>query len=345
MPRSSRRRALQRIAGRREQPPRPISPPAPASVTATALEPNGSMADRYYAMAESMNTRGAMELAVPFYRQAVALLLAEREALQQRLGVAAAPAAAGALPLDELHGLLEAAEALGQGQPEKRESPELPDLNARIAELASELTAESALQVIAGLKALADSHGRQLPVAGLALLGKAQMLLGQAADGLQSFEAALAQEPDQPDLQINTGAARLANGDVNGALSLLQLVWQQGLEALEPATQKALLRNLAAAEAKAGHVAAALQLRRRWLELDAEAVPLDRWLRWAQAGLSGTEKGAPARVAALELLQALQQLAPAERTVLQVLADALEDQGDYREASLLYRQLLRPQQA
>ena len=342
MPRSSRRRALQRIAGRREQPRRPVSSPALPSVTATALEPNGSMADRYYAMAESMNTRGAMELAVPFYRQAVALLLAEREALQQQLGVAAAPAAPGSLPLDELHGLLEAAEALGQGQPAK---PEGADLEARIAELSSELTAESALQVIAGLKALAEGHGQQLPVAGLALLGKAQMLLGKTADGLQSFEAGLALAPEQADLQINTGAARLANGDVHGALTLLRGMWKKGLEALDPATQLALLRNLAAAEAKAGNVAAALQLRRRWLELDAQAVPLNRWLGWAQAGLNGTEKGAPARAAALELLQALQQRAPEERSVLQALADALEDQGDYREAALLYRQLLRPQQA
>ena len=90
MSRSSRRKSLQRTA-RQEQPPCPIQPSA--SVTATELEPNGSMADRYYAMAESMNTRGAMELAVPFYRQAVALLLAEREGLQQQLGVSAAPSA------------------------------------------------------------------------------------------------------------------------------------------------------------------------------------------------------------------------------------------------------------
>ena len=72
------------------------------------------MADRYYAMAETMNTRGAMEMAVPFYRQAIALLLAEREALQQKLGGADAQPVAEALPLNELQGLLEAAEALGK---------------------------------------------------------------------------------------------------------------------------------------------------------------------------------------------------------------------------------------
>ena len=48
------------------------------------------MADRYYSMAENMNTRGAMEMAVPFYRQAITLLLAERASLQQKLGGASA---------------------------------------------------------------------------------------------------------------------------------------------------------------------------------------------------------------------------------------------------------------
>ena len=73
--------------------------------TATPLELDGSMADRYYAMAENMNTRGAMEMAVPFYRQAITLLLAERASLQQKLGGASAQPVAQELPMDELHGL------------------------------------------------------------------------------------------------------------------------------------------------------------------------------------------------------------------------------------------------
>ena len=60
----------------------PTLNPQPQSV---AIE-NESMADRYYAIAETMNTRGAMELAVPFYRQAVALLLAERDESTRRKG-------------------------------------------------------------------------------------------------------------------------------------------------------------------------------------------------------------------------------------------------------------------
>ena len=71
---------------------------------------------------------------------------------------------------------------------------------------------------------------------------------------------------------------------------------------------------------------------------------MQRWLSWAQQGLEDSDKTSPVRQAALALLTALQQAVPEERSLVQVLADALEDQGDYREAALLYRQLLRPQQ-
>ena len=140
------------------------------------------MADRYYAMAETMNTRGAMEMAVPCDRQAITLLLAERASLQQKLGGASAQPVAQELPLDELHGLLEAAKALGQSA--SMPAPTATDvraqaapaaamapgpsitresIEAQIAELATELGKENALQVIAGLKALADAAGGQLP--------------------------------------------------------------------------------------------------------------------------------------------------------------------------------------
>jgi len=319
------------------------------------------MADRYYAIAENINRRGAMEMAVPFYRQAITLLLAERALLQQKLGGACAQPLAKELPMDELHGLLEAAEELGQSAstqaptatdvrsqaataPAARQPITRESIESQIAELASELGKDNALQVIAGLKALADGSGGHLPASGLALLGKAQMLLGQPADGLQSFEAALTAAPADQELQINTGAARLATGDVQGALALLRGVWQQGLDALQPGSQQALLRNLSAAEAKAGYMAGALQLRLKWFQRDPQAVPFQRWMTWAQQGLEGTDKDSPARQAAMALLTALQQAVPEERSLLQVLADALEDQGDYRQAALLYRQLLRPQQ-
>ena len=44
----------------------------------------------------------------------------------------------------------------------------------------------------------------------------------------------------------------------------------------------------------------------------------------------------------LALLQDLHRLKPEERSVKEALADALESEGEYRQAALLYRDLLRP---
>lgn len=301
------------------------------------MDQDGSAADRYYDMAESLNVRGAMEMAVPFYRQAIALLLAERENLQAQLGGAASKPVGGDLPLEELHGLLKSAEALGS-ETKQNVGPSMDD---QIQELAAELNQASALQVMAGLKAIADRSGRPMPAAGFALLAKAQMLLGKTADGLKSFEAALAAEPDSIDFQINTGAARLAEGDVDGALMLLRGVYNAGVETLELKIVSALLKNLSVAEARADHLDEALRLRLQWFQLAPESVPVERWLKWAKEGLASSAQDAPARSLGLDLLKALQEQHPQDRKLMQGLADALEDQGDYREASLLYRELLR----
>lgn len=318
------------------------------TANANTLEPPSAMSDQYYAMAEAMNSCGAMELAVPFYRQAVALLLyrqaaalllAERASLQAQLGESySSNNTAESLPMDELHGLLKAAEVLqqqGQGAAKASQTSVTEasmDVETRITELAEELNRDSAWQVMAGLRVIAEAQGQSLPISGLKLLGKAQMLLGQSADALKTFEAALKQAPDQADLIVNTGAARLANGDATGAATLLRGLWEQGAEGLETSTHNALLRNLAATEQKLGRVQDALQLRLRWLELDPDAAPPARQLQWARLGLEG---GAPE--AALTLLRQLHRRLPADRLVMQHLADALEQQGEYREASLLYR--------
>ncbi|WP_413404367.1 MULTISPECIES: hypothetical protein [unclassified Synechococcus] len=313
-------------------------------------EIDGSAADRYYAMAEEMNTRGAMELAVPFYRQTVALLLAERQAFQQQLGASATNSVGAGLPMDALNGLLKAAETIGQAKENKsaESSTEAafarPSIEIQIAELSAELSKENALQVMAGLRALSESNGGKLPATGLSLLGKAQMLLGNATDGLKSFEAASSVAPDDREIQINVGAARLVQGDVEGALDQLRGVWSEGFDNLQSRSQQPLLRNLSAAEAKSGFLAGALQLRLKWFQLNPQANPLERWLCWAKQGLEGSEKDSSLRMAALALLEALQKAQPEDLNLLQHLADALEDQGDYREASLLYQQLLRPQQ-
>ena len=334
--------------------------PQPQSV---AIE-NESMADRYYAIAETMNTRGAMELAVPFYRQAIALLLCERDNLRQQLPEGQSDPANKALSIDELHGLLEAAQAWeGQqedtlkNRPEENlegrsedisqqiEPPETievtrPSLDSRINELAEELTPSSAQQVLVGLLEL-ETEANSLPASGLSLRGKALMLQGEQTAALASFEAAMALAPKQADLRINTGGARLANGDASGALNLLHQVHREGLEQLNKPTTNALLRNLGTAESQAGNVAAAIRIRHQWLLLNPAAVPIQRWLSWTQTGFK-QPSGDQARQEAIDLLKDLHRLAPDQRSVMETLAMALEKDGDYRTASLLYRELLRP---
>ncbi len=219
-------------------------------------------------MAEEMNSRGAMELAVPFYRQAMALLLAERNQLRAQLPQASGNAAQ-ALPLDQLHGLLEAAEHWEQQQDEpsrqshgahtvlsEPEPEQAADLESSIAELAADLSAASAQQVLAALTELEQQHG-DLPASGYGLRGKAWMLAGDAQAALAAFESACQEEPGRVDLQVNRGAALLASGHTAAALDALRLVYQQHYELLEGEAKIALLRNLATAEARGGELALA----------------------------------------------------------------------------------------
>lgn len=315
----------------------PSQPPRQAPASA---EP--ALADRYYAMAEEMNSRGAMELAVPFYRQAMALLLAERNQLRAQLPQASGKGAQ-ALPLDQLHGLLEAAQHWEQQQdePPRQQEPEPPaDLEPSIAELADDLSAASAQQVLAALTELEQQHG-DLPASGYGLRGKAWMLAGDAQAALAAFESACQAEPGRIDLQVNRGAALLASGHTEAALEALRLVYQQHYEHLEGEAKIALLRNLATAEARGGELAVALHLRRQWLQLDPTGQPSERWLQWARQGLAIDQPEA-AHQAAVQLLQRLHEHRPGERPVMEALAEALEGAGQFREASLLYRSLLRP---
>ncbi len=325
--------------------------PQPQSI---AIE-NESMADRYFAIAEKMNTHGAIELAVPFYQQAINLLLCERNNLRQQLPNGQNNPAT-TMSFDELPGLLEAAQAWEAQQGEdlkvnladsakRTESTEAiessrPSLDSRINELAEELTSTSAQQVLAGLVEL-ETESNSLPACGLSLRGKALMLQGEHTAALASFEAALALAPEQTDLRINTGAARLANGDASGALNLLHQVHSEGLEQLDKPTSNALLRNLSTAESRAGNVAEAISIRREWLRLNPAAVPIKKWLGWAVSGLQ-QPSGDTCRVEAISLLKDLHKLVPNERSVLEPLAMALEEEGEYRAASLFYQKLLRP---
>jgi len=290
--------------------------------SSSSVDP-AALADRYFAMAEEMNSRGAMELAVPFYRQALTLLMAERKQQQQKL------------PADQLHGLLAAAEHWQQ-QP----VPVL-DIEQSIAELTEDLNQASAQQVLAALEELENKKGL-LPSNGYALRGNACILLGNPEAAVQAFQSGCKAEPTRLDLHINHGGALLASGETEAALSVLRSVYKNQLDLLASNEKTALLRNLAAAEAKEGDFATALALRMEWLNENPNGQPIERWLNWVQQGLAEQQPGAT-KDQALRLLKRLHELHPAESLVTEALAEAFENSGFYQEASLLYRTLLRPQ--
>ena len=281
-----------------------------------------ALADRYFAMAEEMNSRGAMELAVPFYRQALTLLMAERNHKQE-------------LPADQLHGLLAAAEHWQQ-QPQQ----EL-DIDQSIAELTEDLNEASAQQVLSALKEYENQKGL-LPSNGYALRGNAYILLGKPEAAVQAFESGCKADPGRFDLKINHGGALLATGETEAALSVLRNVYKNQINLLATNEKTALLRNLAAAEAKEGDLKAALELRMEWLIENPNGQPTEKWLHWVQQGLA-EHQPSETKNQALILLRKLHELLPVEKTVTEALAETLENFGLYQEASLLYRKLLRPQ--
>jgi len=71
------------------------------------------------------------------------------------------------------------------------------------------------------------------------------------------------------------------------------------------------------------------------------AVPIKRALQWAQQGLQSGESDPTIQKEALQLLKDLKSAHPENKEVTQALADGLEATGDYREAALLYRELLK----
>ena len=309
------------------------------------------MADRYYDLAETMNARGAIELAVPFYRQALAMLIQERDQLRQLLPEHQHTQLETTRD-DELKGLLiEAAALTDSAQPlsvasasPSSSSPSEPelDLAAKIEELADDLTPQSAQQVLAGLEALQQMAGvTSLPAVGHSLRGKAFLLLGQREAALDAFQLAHQLEPDEPSHSLNLAAACLTQGATAKALHVLRPLYQGGLDQLAPDLRDALLRNLATAESLAGRELEALQLRRHWLQLNPAALPMERWLQWARTGVGSVEDGR-VRQEALAMVQDLHRQWPKERAVTELLAETLEQEGDYRQAALLYRDLLRP---
>jgi len=275
------------------------------------LAPDASLFERYYAIAEAMNGRGAMEMAVPFYRQAIALLLAER------------------------------AEAGTEAGTEPEPGLDAASFAARLQELEQDLSPANTAEVLAALEDLESQWQGEPQPELLGLRAKTLLLNRELEKALEVFEQALALAPHQAALQINVGAARLATGDARGAWQLLSQLHQRGLDQLEQRLQEALLRNLIKATELAAERRSPVPL---WLELlqrSPDSQPLELWLEWAQQAQAAVASHDPLDLEAF--LRALWQQFPAERQAPQLLAELLEQQGEYQQAALIYRDLLRPQ--
>lgn len=293
---------------------------------------DAALVDRYHQLAEKMNAQGAIELAVPFYRQALALLLEERDQLRQLLPESARQSLEGKRQ-DQLQGLLQAADVL--------KSDSEIDLEVSIAELANQLTVESAQQVILGLEELLRRcPGRSVPAEAHSLRAKALLLQGHLQEALSGFEAAQKAAPDQPRHGINLAGVLLMQSRYQDALLILRPIHQRVADHLAPDELQALLRNLANAESQAGNSHTALTLRHQWLLINPDALSVERWLDICREAL-GSEIDEPLRLEALSLLRDLNRLRPGHRGVVEAIAQTLENRGDYREAALLYRELLR----
>ena len=292
-----------------------------------------ALVDRYYAMAEELNGRGSMELAVPFYRQTIALLLAEREQLRALSGDASVALQASA----DVDGVMAAALQV-QGGPVGLVDAELL---RQLGALDEELTMDSCQEVAAALAVLQEQWGQphsQL----LGLQAKLHVLHGEVAAARALFEQALALEPGCERLMVNTGAARLLCGDASGAAALLRAIAQspekiQRLQARGSASS--LWSNLAQAECELGENAAAVEALAQRLSLGQIGEDWARWLDVAEQWLRLGDR----QHARLLIDLLIREATPDQRrAVLPLLAELLELEGEFREAALIYRELLRP---
>jgi len=288
---------------------------------------------RYYAMAEELNGRGAMELAVPFYRQAIALLLAERDQKQsQPLSGTELLQSSG-----DVEGVIAAAQQVRSSQAIITE----PDLYNQLAALEEELTLDSVNEVSAALEHL-HMHWVKPNAQLSALTAKTHLLKGELVEAKTCFEHAHTLAPSCLRIAMNTAAARLACGQATSALDLLRSLLNRIDELSDLGHVSTFFGNLARAELEVGTRERALDALKEQLACDSEeSVDLEFWLDQADSWVANGFK-AEARA----LLEAIKEFSGGEfqrQRLLTLLAELLEADGSYRDAALVYRELLKPE--
>lgn len=290
------------------------------------------LVDRYYSLAEELNSKGSLELAVPFYRQTIALLLANRDQDLTRNSLLSQLQQASS----DVDGVLTVAENLKPSNPAISES----ELLRQIAALEEELSLASCREISSALEELRELWGKphaQL----LGLMAKVQILDGELLAAREFFEQAYSLDPDCLKISMNTAASRLACGDPEAALVLLRPLISRIDELSSIGSTSSFWGNLAMAELEIGERQRALEALNHLLACGSEDVPFAFWLdqaeSWKESGLNSDVQSL------LELLKDHIGDLELSQRLLPLLAEVLELMGSYREAALVYRELLSPQ--
>ncbi len=344
------------------------------------LAHQAELASRYFNYGEELNHRGAPELAAAFYRQAYTMLrcglkseLSGGRQAEPGIGQRGGP---GGEPRDELR--LENHDSI-YAHPPGNELPEdflTPGLNLGSLDrpgspgslgnidstgilvaseaatpenqiIASTTTTEERLQQIADMAARLSKN--TAPEIGDELIkitrtgfrhpelhrlqGLTALHLQDNSTAMEHFREALAMDPMHYSSLVNLGGLLLPGGQYEEAITLLN----RALQRVDPESPEALpaLANLSLAHQATGRKMDEALLLLRIHRLKAGYIRNERLLTAA-----ATMEQMGEDTSAIEILTWLSEQEPSNE-ILRPLASLLERRGQYKEAAMIYRQLLQ----
>ncbi|MBV2350363.1 hypothetical protein KUL97_01430 [Synechococcus sp. HK05] len=285
-------------------------------------------------MAEDLNQRGAMEMAVPFYRQVISLLMGAETGIQPAAVVQAERQSTVISQTVVRDGPL--SDALMEPEQTEEDAARM-ELNRQLAAIIGQLQPHTSAEAEAALAELSERWA-QPNDALLAAQAKAALLQGKIEIALEHFEQALELNPHSVQHRLNAASAHLASGRHQMCLALLEPLAAQEAVLRELGILSSFRNNWILAQLADGNVEAANEALAQWLRDEPASVNLATWIEQAKQLIADQHLRQ-----AKQLLSTLAEGANAEqrRMVLPPLAELLDELGEHRDAALLYRELLR----
>ena len=295
-----------------------------------------NLASKYKEVADQFNTQEKTSIAVPLYRQAILLLIEERDSLKDEIQVCSNKRSKG-------EGLTSHSE-----ESNSCDSSELNSTNAALAEctrkalksqlisLADNLSSESAQKLLKSIEHL-EEELHQLPIELHLFCCKAYLLINDANKATTALNKADLNDPIAKGLARELFNRHLALKLPRQALYILNQLSQHSDNTDDTDQGLLLLNQLVEVEAKAGKANKAAQY---WADLTAiapEKIDLKKLLDNAKQWL---EKGETE--AALTLLMALNAMFGRQPLLMELLASSHESMGNYEAAAMVYREIIQP---